>query len=75
MANQANVNVIKHFQVYQEGSESYEGQHIYIPKLTSKLVDGGGLYLSCVVVYFQGQAPLSRFNENTLVKKIPKMQS
>ena len=26
---------------------------IYIPKLISKLVDGGGLYLS-----FQGQAPL-----------------
>ena len=26
MANQANVNVIKHLQVYLEGSESYEGQ-------------------------------------------------
>ena len=53
MANQANVNVIKHLQVYQEGSESYEGQQCsHIPKMTSKLVDGGGLYLSCVVVYF-----------------------
>ena len=26
LANQANVNVIKHLQVYLEGSESYEGQ-------------------------------------------------
>ena len=81
MANQANINVIKHLhlQVYLEGSEFYEGQEgisIFPNWLPSWLMVVFCIWTvfwttselrkwNSAFKIFQGKAPLSRFNINT----------